>query len=150
MHNTALLRRSVQDSSSLAEVLRKLGLVPAGGNYASLRNAIRRDALDTSHFTGQGHLRGKTHDYKKRPLPSMLRPGLNEHTWRLKRRLLGEGYKTWRCEACQRRTWQGLPIPLELHHRDGDRTNNHLSNLQLVCPNCHAQTDNYRGKNRNV
>ena len=39
---------------------------------------------------------------------------------------------------------------MELHHRDGDRTNNVLTNLELVCPNCHAQTDNYRAKNRKV
>lgn len=41
----------------------------------------------------------------------------------------------------------GHEIPLEVHHVDGDRLNNELSNLQLLCPNCHAQTDNYCGKN---
>ena len=38
-------------------------------------------------------------------------------------------------------------IPLEVHHLDGDRMNNELSNLQLLCPNCHALTENWRGKN---
>lgn len=41
----------------------------------------------------------------------------------------------------------GNPIPLELHHINGINTDNRISNLQLICPNCHAQTDNYRGKN---
>jgi predicted HNH restriction endonuclease len=41
----------------------------------------------------------------------------------------------------------GNPIPLELHHIDGDKTNNTLENFQLLCPNCHALTDSYRGKN---
>lgn len=43
--------------------------------------------------------------------------------------------------------WMGKPIPLELHHKDGNHYNNDLSNLEILCPNCHAQTDNYRGKN---
>ena len=37
---------------------------------------------------------------------------------------------------------------LELHHIDGNHSNNELSNLTLLCPNCHALTDNYRGKNK--
>jgi hypothetical protein len=36
-----------------------------------------------------------------------------------------------------------------LHHKDGDNTNNEISNLSYLCPNCHAMTDNYRGKNKN-
>ena len=54
------------------------------------------------------------------------------------------GYK---CECCNNIEWMGKPIPLELHHIDGDNTNNTLENLKLLCPNCHAQTDNYRSKN---
>ena len=62
-------------------------------------------------------------------------------------RLLEEGYKEHKCECCGLTTWLGKPIPLELHHKDGDRTNNSLDNFQLLCPNCHAFTDSYRGKN---
>lgn len=53
------------------------------------------------------------------------------------------GYK---CECCGLEEWQGKLISLELHHIDGDRYNNELNNLQLLCPNCHSQTPNYRGK----
>lgn len=62
-------------------------------------------------------------------------------------KLLEEGYKEHRCECCGLTTWLDKPIPLELHHKDGDRTNNALENFQLLCPNCHAFTDSYRGKN---
>ena len=51
------------------------------------------------------------------------------------------------CELCNNTSWNGLPIPLELDHIDGDATNNFLVNLRLLCPNCHAQTDTYKGKN---
>lgn len=69
-------------------------------------------------------------------------------SYKLKKRLLGEGIKPHLCENCQLRSWQGREIPLELHHKDGNRTNHMLENLQLLCPNCHSQTDTFRGKNK--
>jgi hypothetical protein len=142
------LAEAVASSRSIRETLRKLSLAPAGGNYETIKRAIAQFGIDTSHFTGQGHLKGKRHDYSKRPLEVILRRGRLEHTSRLKGRLLSEKRKGHECERCGNEEWLGQPIPLELHHKDGDRTNNCLSNLELVCPNCHALTDNYRGKNR--
>lgn len=54
-----------------------------------------------------------------------------------------------KCGCCSIDKWQNKPILLELHHIDGDGTNNELGNLQLLCPNCHSQTDTWRGKNVN-
>lgn len=62
-------------------------------------------------------------------------------------KLLKEGYKEHRCEKCGLTTWLDQPIPLELHHKDGNRYNNIIENYELLCPNCHAFTDSYRGKN---
>jgi len=66
---------------------------------------------------------------------------------KLRKRLLKECLKHHRCETCKRTHWCGKPIPLELEHIDGDNSNNELTNLSLICPNCHAQTSTYRGKN---
>jgi len=66
---------------------------------------------------------------------------------RLKKKLIEEGYKEHKCEECKLTEWNGDLIPIELHHIDGDRFNNEIDNLQILCPNCHAQTDNYRNKN---
>lgn len=52
------------------------------------------------------------------------------------------------CEICGTTEWNGKPVPLEVDHIDGDHQNNILSNLRRVCPNCHAQTDTYKAKNR--
>lgn len=66
---------------------------------------------------------------------------------KLKLRLLKEEFKQHQCENCGLKEWLSKPIPLELHHIDGDKFNNSFENLQLLCPNCHALTDNYRAKN---
>lgn len=52
------------------------------------------------------------------------------------------------CERCKLNEWLDKPINLELHHKDGDRSNNALENLELLCPNCHSCTDNYGSKNK--
>jgi len=52
-----------------------------------------------------------------------------------------------RCEVCGITEWMGRPAPLELDHTDGNPFNNQLDNLRLICPNCHAQTETYKGKN---
>jgi hypothetical protein len=66
---------------------------------------------------------------------------------KLKKKILKEGYKKRECEKCFLEIWLNQPIPLELHHIDSNRYNNALENLQLLCPNCHALTENYRAKN---
>src|SRR5262245_56277086 len=128
------LEHTVKKCYSVRAVLRELGLVPAGGNYESVKARIRELSLDTAHFTGQGHLRNKSHTYGTRPISEVLVSGKLEQSFKLKNRLLREGLKARRCEKCQLTEWLGFPVPLELHHRDGDRANNTLSNLPLLCP----------------
>lgn len=66
---------------------------------------------------------------------------------KLRQRLLKEGIKKHKCEACGITEWLDHPAPLELDHIDGNRHNHKLDNIRLLCPNCHSQTDTYRGKN---
>jgi hypothetical protein len=60
-----------------------------------------------------------------------------------RRRLIADGIKEAKCEVCNRTEWMGKPIPLELHHKDFNHNNNDLSNLQILCSNCHMQAHNY-------
>lgn len=49
---------------------------------------------------------------------------------------------------CELETWMGQKIPLTIDHIDGDNRNNELSNLIILCPNCHALTPTWCGKNK--
>lgn len=69
-------------------------------------------------------------------------------TFQLKNRLFEEGIKCRKCERCGLSEWNGLPIPCELHHKDGNSHNHRLENLEILCLNCHAQTETFRSKNK--
>ena len=142
------LALAVGSNFSVAGVLRALQLKPAGGNYLTVQQAILKLGLDTSHWTGRGHRRGATSPVvAAKPLQAILRRGTTPNTSKLRRRLIEAGLFEPICSDCGLSTWQNANIPLELDHRDGDRTNNLIENLRLLCPNCHALTPNYRGRN---
>ena len=81
------------------------------------------------------------------PLKEYLNNSQDIQTNKIRLKLLREGYKEYRCECCGLSEWLNKPIPLEVHHKDGNAHNNVIENFQLLCPNCHAQTESYRGKN---
>lgn len=141
----------VKESYSITDVIRKLGLKVAGSNYDTVKRKIKQLNLDTSHFTGQKWNKGK----KVTCNPGRsLEDILVEHstyvsTFHLKEKILKYGYKKAQCECCGLTEWQGYPIALELHHINGIKDDLRIENLQILCPNCHAMTDNYRGKNIN-
>jgi 5-methylcytosine-specific restriction endonuclease McrA len=86
---------------------------------------------------------------KAMPLEVLLtkRPRGREN---VRRRLIAAGLKENRCEECGISAWRDRPLSLELHHRNGEKHNNRLENLALLCPNCHSQTDSWGGKNTGV
>jgi HNH endonuclease len=144
----AQLIAAVRASRSYAAVLRELGIT-GGGSQQVVVGRVAALQLDTSHMTGQAWSRGSTGSPRpKQPLEEILIVDSPYHdTHKLKLRLIEEGLKEHRCEVCGRTEWNGQPIPLELDHINGDRRDNRIENLRAVCPNCHAQTDTYCGRN---
>lgn len=66
----------------------------------------------------------------------------------LKRRLMDVGLLPTHCQSCGISAWRERPLSLELHHVNGDGSDNRLENLEVLCPNCHSQTDSWGGRNR--
>jgi hypothetical protein len=132
----------------MRQVLFALGLKQTGSNNSHIKMVIERLEIDKSHFLGKraclGNPIGKSSP--KQYLIKYNKSG-SINTDSIKKRMFRDGVKEKKCEICNRREWEGKEIPLELHHKDGDRWNNLLENLLIVCCNCHAQTKGYSKNN---
>lgn len=142
-----ILEPIVASSRSMREVLLALSLRQTGGNYKNIKDRITSLNINLSHFKGQGwskNLEGK----KSTPEEylTIWNRDRSVHVDKIKKRMLRDKIKPHRCERCGLEKWENFPIPLELHHLNGDRWDNRLENIQFLCPNCHSLTDNFSGK----
>lgn len=143
-YDDVALRRAAAGARTKADILRALGLPAAPEHYPELNRRLASARVDVSHLDGRGWRRGTAG--RRVSLEQLLgRPRV--HAADLKRRLVEDGVYERRCSWCRRARWNGFAIPLELDHVNGDRSDNRLENLRLLCPNCHAQTPTYRGRN---
>lgn len=133
------LQKIVKESISFREVASRCGYsMTGGGSIKSIKEMISYYNFDVSHFLGQGWNKDNF-DY------SRFKNGQSIKVASALKALTNlRGHK---CEKCLNEFWNDVKIPLEIHHKDGNNLNNELDNLQLLCPNCHAQTENWRGKN---
>jgi len=121
-----------KEVNSIAQLLGKLNLKQAGGNFANMKRLLQKLNIKTDHWKGQAWNKGQQlKDWSKYASFKHFRKHL------LKKR-------DFKCESCNRKTWNKKQIPLEIHHIDGDRTNNKLDNLKILCCNCHATTETWR------
>jgi hypothetical protein len=143
------LAGAVAAEKTVHGVLRRLGYPLNGGMFRYVKAHMQRLALDTSHFTGQGWSKGLVLPRgPQRPIEEVLVQGSITTGGNLRRRLVAEGLKNETCEECGLVEWRGRPLTLALDHVNGDHTDNRLENLRILCPNCHAQTDTWCGRNR--
>ncbi|MDP2720376.1 MAG: HNH endonuclease signature motif containing protein [bacterium] len=145
------LKNAVQNSTSYRQVLVKLNLREAGGNYDQLKKYTQELRLKTAHFTGKAWNKGMTGIGK--PIHSLEDVLVKNSTYQshmLKQRLFKNNLKKEQCELCG---WAQMSkdgrLPLELDHINGDRHDNTINNLRILCPNCHSLQTTHRGRNRN-
>lgn len=122
---------AVKTSYSVSEVCRKLGLVGIGGNIRTIKTKIATLDLDITHFTGQVWNKGLYQNPAKFKKRESIRNYMIKHY----------GHKCWECGNSE---WNQKLIPLELEHIDGNPLNNEVTNLKMLCCNCHAQTITWR------
>ncbi|MFH1454881.1 MAG: HNH endonuclease signature motif containing protein [bacterium] len=145
------LRNAVVSSTSIRQVLKKIGLIEAGGNYNQIKKYIDKFNINIKHFKGRAWNKGmKLIGIPRIQLKDILIKNSNFQSFKLKKRLFLNGLKNKKCEECG---WAKLSkdgrIPLELDHINGNHRDNRLENLRILCPNCHSLKPTYRGKNKN-
>ena len=135
----------ISTAKSYSECLRLIGLKTIGGCSTKILKArIEELHLDVKHF----------HPYSKESkflckIPTnviCVENSTYRNTSKLKHRLIKEGLLKDVCNICQINEWNGKLISLQLDHINGKNTDNRLSNLRILCPNCHSQTETYAGK----
>lgn len=141
MNYEEFLKETIKNCNSKADFCRALNKKPTGGNYATIDKIIRDYNLDISHFKSSWN-KGIKYFNPIRPLSEILvKNSPYKNTHHLKQRLLNAGLLENKCSIC------GKTKRLELHHIDGDPSNNELNNLQILCIECHYDTKNFRNKN---
>ncbi|WP_431678764.1 HNH endonuclease [Kitasatospora sp. KL5] len=138
-------------SSSIAAVLRALGLPDTGASRRQVKAALLEHCVDTSHFTGAAHNKGRRTGPLRRPEELLVRrpPGSHRIRGRQLRAMLVHIGRPDVCADCGTGpVWQGRALTLEVDHVSGDWLDNRAENLRLLCPNCHATTDTYCGRNQ--
>lgn len=146
------LENIVKVSVNYMEVIRALGLCESGGAQQHIKKIVKGFEIDTTHFLGYKTTAGNRNPNIariKRSADDILSKGKHSSTKQLKRALNEKGVE-YKCNGnnCGIIEWLGNPISLQIHHKDGDKYNNLITNLTYLCPNCHTQTDNWGAKKR--
>ncbi|MGW4510569.1 HNH endonuclease [Streptomyces sp. NPDC004393] len=148
-----VLKPVVAASTSINEVVRRLGLDSVGGHQTNIARRIKAHGIDTSHFTSVVRTERMRYNQRRRTAEEILvedtsayAPRVPSH--RLRRAMREVGVEE-RCALCGiESVWLGEPLPLEIDHIDGNWRDNRIENLRFLCPNCHSTTDSYRGRGK--
>lgn len=137
-------------STSYSDLLHRIGKRDGRQDYKALRTFLAQyPDLDFSKMKENANNRKHINEI---PFGEVFKKGTHYSSSLLRNKLIKSGIKTFeKCEECGITEWNGKPIVIQLHHKDGDSSNNELDNIAELCPNCHSQTENYsRKKNRTI
>lgn len=147
-----LVLDAIKSSKTRMEVLEKLERSPSTAMYRRLKKFERDYEVDTTHFKPYHTTKRKASQVNNRKLSFEEIFCNNSPAAQVvvKRRIIEDNLIEYVCRDCNNvGTWNNQQLVLQLEHCDGNSTNNTLSNLCFLCPNCHSQTKTYCGKNVN-
>jgi Mor family transcriptional regulator len=149
------LQSFVDSSDSIHSILPKLGLSRnSAGSFIQLKKRLKEDSIDISSLNERAKEKRiigikKYSQGIKIPLKEILKENSNYCRSHLKKRLVEDGLKEYKCDGCGNcGEWGGKPLNLQLEHKNGINNDNRLENLCFLCPNCHSQTDTFGSRNK--
>lgn len=138
-----------KSKNTLADIIRSFDLSPEAGNYITLRRRIKKENIDISHIK-LGISSNRNRKFGRKYTKEYILSGEkieSKSIKELKKYLIEYKILDKVCKLCgQEDKWNNLPLVLQLDHIDGNRENNLVDNLRLLCPNCHSQTNTFSGK----
>jgi len=153
------LEEAVTKCKSFRQLIQYFGLKESGGSYNNFKKRIDEYKIDISHWGNNAYRQGWNRGLTRATSNKMKNIGYTKEeifvenssvsTRVVRSYLEGETSFIHMCEICKNTEWMGQKISLDLDHKNGNNRDNRRENLQFICPNCHAQTHTYRGKNIN-
>jgi len=139
------ITKAAQNSRTMTEAAAKCKI-----NFLTYRKRAIKLNVYNPNLLGKNlekkHFFSRTLNYFLKVLAGEIRNGYSIS--KVKNKLFKYKIKKYECEICKISSWMGKEIKLQLHHKDGNCYNNIFINLQILCPNCHSQTENFNGRNR--
>lgn len=133
---------------SVTDALYVFGLQNKGGNYKTLQQRASEEGLGKVYSRLVARGIKYTGARTKKPLKDLLHKNIKTNRAKLKTRLLANKLLENKCYICGLpNVWQDKQLVLILDHVNGDSTDNRITNLRLLCPNCNSQTNTFAGRN---
>lgn len=132
----------IDQSNSYADLLKRVGKRDDRNSYKTLREIL--SLYPNLSYDKMKENAAKRPRAQEVPFEEVFKKGTTYSTSLLRSKLIKHGIKSFKkCECCGISSWQRKPIVIQLHHKDGDHTNNEIDNIAELCPNCHSQTETF-------
>lgn len=148
------MQKLVDTSSSISEILRKMGYKNIEGNHRTLKDRLEYDSIDIENLKKRGveeklkRMRNLS-DSNTNSDDAIFIENSNYNRFHLKNRIINKKLIEYKCRDCGNEgSWNGNKLSLHLEHINGIGNDNRIENLCFLCPNCHSQTPTYGGKSR--